>query len=66
MTYSDNGRGFDVKAVADCGMGMSNITSRINSLGGIIDITSRPGEGMQATITVSVTGENINNDEEKN
>jgi len=65
LIYSDNGRGFDVRAVTDCGMGMSNITSRINSLGGQIDITSRPNKGMQASIVVSITGENINNDDEE-
>ncbi len=64
LTYNDNGCGFDTRAVADCGMGMSNITSRINSLGGIIDITSRPNAGMAASIIVSTSGEPIVNDEE--
>lgn len=64
LTYSDNGRGFDTQAVADYGMGMSNLTSRIHSLGGTIEITSQPNNGMAASIVVSTVGENIVNDED--
>lgn len=64
LTYSDNGRGFDTQAVADYGMGMSNLTSRIHSLGGTIEITSQPNKGMAASIVVSTIGENIVNDED--
>lgn len=64
LTYSDNGRGFDTQAVADYGMGMSNLTSRIHSLGGTIEITSQPNNGMAASIVVSTIGENIVNDED--
>lgn len=64
LEYGDNGCGFNPKAVVDCGMGMSNITSRINSLGGLVSITSSKGHGMQASITVSTIGETIANEEE--
>lgn len=64
LTYSDNGRGFDTQAVADYGIGMSNLTSRIHSLGGTIEITSQPNKGMAASIVVSTVGENIVNDED--
>lgn len=64
LTYSDNGRGFNTQAVADYGMGMSNLTSRIHSLGGTIEITSQPNKGMAASIVVSTVGENIVNDED--
>lgn len=64
LEYCDNGCGFNPKAVVDCGMGMSNITSRINSLGGLVSITSSKGNGMQASITVSTIGETIANEEE--
>ncbi len=64
LTYSDNGRGFDTQAVTDYGMGMSNLTSRIHSLGGTIEITSQPNKGMAASIVVSTVGENIVNDED--
>ena len=52
LDYSDNGRGFDSKAMMDCGMGLSNIDSRINSLGGTFDIDSAKGKGMHATIRI--------------
>ena len=44
-------------AVTDCGMGLSNIASRINSLNGRFDITSAKGVGMQAKIRVSTQAE---------
>lgn len=65
LHYSDDGCGFNPAAVMDCGMGMSNITSRINSLGGTVLIDSCKGEGMHAEIAVNVTGENIVNDDDK-
>jgi len=34
LQYTDNGRGFDPQAMMDCGMGLSNIQSRVNSLNG--------------------------------
>ena len=41
----------------DCGMGLSNIASRINSLGGTLDITSSKGRGMRAAIRVNTRPE---------
>ncbi|MDE6045673.1 MAG: sensor histidine kinase [Alistipes sp.] len=52
LDYSDNGRGFDPQAMMDCGMGLSNMASRINSLGGTFDIASSKGKGMHATIRI--------------
>ncbi len=52
LEYTDNGRGFTPGAVMDCGMGLSNIASRINSLGGVFNITSSKGKGMSASIRV--------------
>ena len=57
LDYTDNGRGFNPAAVTDCGMGLSNIASRINSLYGRFDITSAKGVGMQAKIRVSTQAE---------
>ncbi len=57
LEYSDNGCGFRPEAVIDCGMGLSNISSRINSLGGNVDIDSAPGEGMRASIQINLQGE---------
>lgn len=50
LDYSDNGRGFDPQAMMDCGMGLSNIASRINSLGGSFGIASSKGKGMRASV----------------
>ena len=63
LDYSDNGRGFKPKAVMDCGIGLSNIVSRIDSLNGELDITSREGEGMHAVarICVAPKGNHIEN-----
>ncbi len=52
VEYADNGKGFDPEKMMDCGMGLSNMHSRIHSLGGILQISSREGEGMQATVHV--------------
>ncbi len=56
LYYTDNGRGFNPKAVLDCGMGLSNIASRVNSLSGTFDISSRKGEGMSATVVINACG----------
>ena len=39
----------------DCGMGLSNIVSRIDSLNGTFDITSQKGHGMHATAVINVS-----------
>ena len=54
IDYSDNGKGFDTAAVLDTGMGLSNITARIQSLKGTVEITSERGKGMSAHISVNV------------
>lgn len=54
LRYADNGRGFDPQAMLYCGMGLSNISSRVSSLGGNFTIDSTRGEGMNAIITVQV------------
>lgn len=56
LRYSDNGRGFNPAAVVDSGMGLANISSRINSLNGYVSITSAPNHGMLAMIIVRLDG----------
>jgi signal transduction histidine kinase len=56
LQYSDNGRGFVPEDMMDCGMGLSNINSRVNSLNGELEISSSIGKGMRATIKVNVKG----------
>ena len=54
IDYSDNGRGFDPQAVIDMGMGLSNISSRIASLKGTVDISASLGQGMSASVVVDL------------
>lgn len=54
VNYRDDGRGFDPEAMAECGMGLSNIQSRIDSLGGKLLVESRRGAGMQARVRISL------------
>ena len=56
LQYTDNGRGFNPQAMMDCGMGLSNINSRVNSLNGEFEINSTKGRGMRATVKVNVRG----------
>lgn len=57
LDYTDNGRGFNPQAMMDCGMGLSNIASRVNSLGGSFDIVAAKGKGMRAAIRVGILEE---------
>jgi PAS domain S-box-containing protein len=52
MEYMENGIGFDVEAALrqHKGMGLYNIQSRINSLGGLIDFDSASGKGVHVSI----------------
>ncbi len=56
LDYRDDGRGFNPAVAAECGMGLSNITSRVGSLGGSCEITSEPGAGMQAQVRIAIPG----------
>ena len=55
LKYNDNGCGFNPHALISGGMGMSNITSRIESLNGELHITSKEGEGMQVEVRVGTS-----------
>lgn len=56
LEYSDDGCGFNPSAMMDCGMGLSNISSRINSLNGTFEIRSAKGKGMSAAVKISAHG----------
>lgn len=60
LNYSDNGRGFNPKAVIDCGMGLSNISSRVGSLNGICEINSRKGHGMTTLVVIPISEKALN------
>jgi len=51
VVVEDNGKGFDsVAAEAGEGTGLKNIRSRINSLGGKLEISSSPGKGSEINV----------------
>ena len=56
VVYSDNGCGFSYKESLNSGMGLSNMKSRISSLGGSLRFNSKPGSGMSAHFEVSTNG----------
>ena len=56
LEYADNGQGFDTQEVMYSGMGLSNISSRVNSLNGTFDIAGVMGKGMRASVSVDVSG----------
>lgn len=55
LDYSDNGCGFSTEEIGDSGMGLSNIRSRVQSLGGKLRLESSRGNGMSAHIKVSTS-----------
>lgn len=59
LKYKDDGKGFTLAEVADRGMGISNINSRISSLGGVIKLDSEVGKGMSAYVKVSLDSTNL-------
>ncbi|MBP5709107.1 MAG: sensor histidine kinase [Bacteroidales bacterium] len=55
LNFSDNGRGFDLSKLDDNvgkGMGISNIESRVKSVGGVFVLESVPGRGTSALIKI--------------
>ena len=55
LKYKDNGCGFSLNnQTISGGMGLSNISSRIKSLNGTLDISSNKSEGMQAVAQIRI------------
>lgn len=56
ITYRDNGKGFDRKAIAfnqpnsSGGLGLKSIESRVNSIGGTLDFQTQVHQGIQVKI----------------
>jgi signal transduction histidine kinase len=50
LEIDDDGRGFDVD-VTSWGMGLSNLRERVESLGGVLQVESTPGEGTTVRAT---------------
>jgi len=45
LTVVDNGRGFDPKAPGGAGFGLLGMRERVRSFGGVLDVSSAPGDG---------------------
>ncbi|GAB4423813.1 MAG: hypothetical protein OHK0039_40610 [Bacteroidia bacterium] len=55
LRYRDNGQGFDPSDPAhQKGLGMSNIQSRLQMIGGTLDLKSAPGQGARVQIDVKI------------
>lgn len=53
LCYHDNGCGFDTTTAMSKGMGLSNITSRISSLNGDLQIVSSVGSGLRVVVRIN-------------
>lgn len=59
LTIEDNGRGFDPKKLEEAaGIGWINIRSRVNYLGGEMDLRSAPGKGTSVEIEFMIKQDN--------
>jgi signal transduction histidine kinase len=54
IRYSDNGKGFDPTPGKRTGMGISNITNRVESSGGTVSMDSSPDAGISVCITIPI------------
>jgi len=57
LDYSDNGCGFSPSDDGARGMGLANMSSRVNTLGGTLDVQSTRGEGMRARVRIELGAE---------
>ncbi|MBE6212141.1 MAG: sensor histidine kinase [Rikenellaceae bacterium] len=55
LHYDDNGCGFNPDKVIASGMGLSNITSRVDSLNGELQITSAEGRGVHVFANINTS-----------
>ena len=54
VRYSDNGKGFDPSPGKRTGMGISNITNRVESSGGTLSMESSQDAGISVCITIPI------------
>jgi len=52
ILVEDDGKGFDTAAIADGGIGLQRISTRVKHLGGSMDVDSSPGNGTTVIIDV--------------
>ncbi len=58
LSISDNGKGFDLNDKMNSGLGLKNLESRTQIIGGHFKMKSAPGKGTLAIICVNVQSEN--------
>lgn len=59
LSFADDGKGFDYKAVSQSrstGLGLKNLINRANRAGGYLDFQSEPGTGTRAEILITQFG----------
>jgi len=54
LQYQDDGKGFEPTKVEKKGMGMNNLESRINMIGGKLQLQSAPGQGVKVAIQAPI------------
>ena len=54
LEIGDNGKGFDLDLQRQTGMGLSNMKTRAEKLGGRLSIRSQKGKGSTIQVTVEV------------
>lgn len=59
LIYEDDGNGFDAKKTTFEGMGMKNLTARVESIKGKLNFDSMPGKGVQVVMSASLDKEAI-------
>lgn len=57
LIYEDDGAGFDAKKTTFIGMGMKNLSTRVESIRGKINFDSMPGKGVQVVMSASLKKE---------
>jgi len=55
LEIRDNGRGFSVDSASTSGRGLHNMRQRAGELGGVVEITSAPGQGASVRVTLPTT-----------
>lgn len=55
LIISDNGKGFDLSAAEDQGMGLNSMRERLQSLGGNLIVESEPGQGTRLTARCQIS-----------
>ena len=55
LNISDNGKGFDISAAEDQGMGLHSMRERMGALGGSLVVESEPGKGTRLTACCQIS-----------